>query len=305
MRPRHAALALALVVATSLALGGSATADETTGEGRIVALDYTEEPQLLVALDPTTGTVTDTRALPRNAGSGALSPDGSQLIYIQLRDECIPQHEGCRYVRDLWIADADGGNARVLVEGTTETPDEAVWAPDGKHVLFRTERLEWIAPDGTGREVLDNTRGHDASFSPDGKSLAFMRTTCWYEGDYKECGRDPYVMHLASREVRALTTDHRGGESTPADWSADSQRIVYSTGYGLRSVDVTTGASLSLPLPVYAFTPVFSPDGSRIAFAGLDDATYTKKVYVTDAAPGADVTVLNDRLMNLKDWLPE
>lgn len=305
MRLGHSALTLALVVATSLSLGGSATAGETAGEGRIIALDYTEDPKLLVGLDPATGTVTDSRALPPRAGSGSLSPDGSQLTYIRLRDECIPQPEGCNYGRDLWIADADGGNARVLVPGTTETPDEAIWAPDGKHVLFRTERLEWIAPDGTGREVLDTTGGHDASFSPDGKSLAYMRTTCWTDGDYKECGRDPYVMHLGSRKVRALTTDHRGGESTPADWSADSRRIVYSTGYGLRSVDVTTGDSLSLRLPVYAFTPVFSPDGSRIAFAGLDDATYTKKVYVTDATPGAAVSVLNDRLMHLRDWLPE
>ncbi|AZM46186.1 hypothetical protein DMB38_10465 [Streptomyces sp. WAC 06738] len=184
------------------------------------------------------------------------------------------------------------------------------WAPDGERILFhtmrsdQTQRLEWIATDGTGREVLNTTGGHDAAFSPDGESLAFLTTTCWDTGEDNNCGRDLHVLHLASGKVSTLTTDHRGGEWTRPDWSADGRHIVYSTGYGLRSVDVSDGTFLDVRIPVYAWTPVFSPDGDRIAFTGQDDAS-TRKVYVVDATPGASATVLSDRQLDLRDWLAQ
>ncbi|WP_411087001.1 hypothetical protein [Streptomyces sp. 061-3] len=308
MRFTHAALTVGLTVAASLSLSGTATAGGTVEAGRITATDYSAGSPATVALDPATGSVTTTFA--QAAEDGVVSPKGSRVAYIQRRDTCIPQAEGCMYARDLVIAAADGSDRRVLAEGVQ--PEDATapyvghpdWSPSGKRIVYDSPRgLEWIATDGTGAEVL--TSGSRGTFSPDGRSIAFLKTTSYETPDGWESGSDVYILDLATREVRAVTTDHRAG-STPADWSPDGQRVVQSTGHGLRITDVATGAATEpqWPTPLSSIqNPVFSPDGSRIAFTAVDDFAGTSGAYVVDAADGGNLGVLTDRPVTLTDWL--
>ncbi|MFI2350354.1 hypothetical protein ACH492_25560 [Streptomyces sp. NPDC019443] len=308
MRFTHAALTVGLAVTTSLSLAGTASARGTVEAGRITATDYSAGSPATVALDPATGSVTTTFA--QAAEDGVLSPKGSRVAYIQRRDTCIPQDEGCMYARDLVIADADGSDRRVLAEGVQ--PEDATapyvghpdWSPSGKRIVYDSPRgLEWIATDGTGAEVL--TFGSRGTFSPDGRSIAFLKATSYETPNGWEYGSDIYILDLATREVRALTTDHQA-LSTPVDWSPDGQRVVHSTGHGLRITDVATGAATEpqWPMPLSGIqNPVFSPDGNRIAFTAVDDFAGTNGAYVVDAADGGNLRVLTDRPVTLTDWL--
>ncbi|MEU0740032.1 hypothetical protein [Streptomyces sp. NPDC006134] len=305
---------MGLAIACALPTAGSAAADGTGGSagvGRLTATDYSSGSPALVALNPSSGAVTATFA--QNAEDGVLAPGGSQVAYIGRRDTCIPQPEGgCVYARDLVLADADGGNARVLVPGVQPETGEAPyvghpdWSPDGQHILYDSPRgLEWVKTDGTGSELL--TRGSLGTFSPDGRTIAFVRTTAYPTEDGYAYGTDVHLLDTVTREERRLT-DRRDVSSTPVDWSPDGSRLVYATSYGLHSLDVATGATTDLnsgwQVPLYGFrNPVYSPDGRRIAFQAYDGTTEGTRVHAVDAGDGGNLEPLTDRPSNLTDWL--
>ncbi|MCX5080948.1 DPP IV N-terminal domain-containing protein [Streptomyces sp. NBC_00401] len=308
---KHVVLAVGVVVAAGLPTAGTAAAEQGTAAGRITATDYSSGSPALVSLDPASGDVI--RTFAQNAEDGVLSPKGSTVAYIQRDDTCIPQTEGCKYARNLVVADGDGGDQRVLVRGITPETNEAPyvghpdWSPDSRRIVYDSPRgMEWIKSDGTGQEVLTTTGGA-GTFSPDGQSIAFVRTTTYETADGWENGTDVWVMDIATRQVHQISTTHNA-RSTPVDWSPDGQRIAYATENGLNAVDVATGAVTELQsswtTPLSGIQgPVFSPDGTRITFSAMDEGDYSHNTYVVDAADGKNLQVLTDQAVTPTDWL--
>ncbi|MFD3475883.1 DPP IV N-terminal domain-containing protein [Streptomyces sp. NPDC058695] len=311
MHFKRVVVAVGIVVAAGLPTAGTATAEQGSAAGQITATGYSSGSPALVSLDPVSGDVI--RTFAQNAEEGVLSPKGSTVAYIQRDDTCIPQTEGCMYARNLVVADGDGSDQHVLVRGIAPETNEAPyvghpdWSPDGKRIVYDSPRgMEWIKSDGTGQEVLTTTGGA-GTVSPDGQSIAFVRTTTYETDDGWEYGRDVWVMDIATRQVRQISTA-RNARSTPVDWSPDGQRIVYVTENGLNAVDVATGAVTELQsswaTPLSSVQgPVFSPDGTRIAFSATDDFDYTHSTYVVDAADGKNLQVLTDQAVTPTDWL--
>lgn len=66
---------------------------------------------------------------PARNGYPAWSPDGSRIVYASEMDGN----------RDLWVMNADGGDARRLTEHPGFDGDP-VWWPDGRAVVFATDR---------------------------------------------------------------------------------------------------------------------------------------------------------------------
>ncbi|HEY9331720.1 MAG TPA: DPP IV N-terminal domain-containing protein [Streptomyces sp.] len=308
---KRAVLAVGIVVATGLPMAGTAAAEQGTAAGRIIATGYSSGSPALISLDPVSGDVIG--AFAQNAEDGVLSPRGSTVAYIQRDDTCIPQTEGCMYARNLVIAGSDGSDQHVLVRGIAPETNEAPyvghpdWSPDGKRIVYDSPRgMEWIKSDGTGQEVLTTT-GSAGTFSPDGRSIAFVRTTAYETPDGWENGRDVWVMDIASRQVHQISSA-RNALSLPVDWSPDGQRIVYVTENGLSAVHVATGAVTELQsswtTPLSSIQgPVFSPDGSRIAFSAVDDFDHTQSTYLVDAADGKNLQILTDQAVTPTDWL--
>ncbi|MFD6417487.1 hypothetical protein [Streptomyces sp. NPDC060194] len=307
MRFTDTALAIGLVVATSLPLAPAATAGMPVDIGRITATDYAAGVPATVTLDPATGSVTATFA--RAAEDGVLSPKGTHVASVQRRDTCIPQDEGCMYARDLVVTTIDGGDRRVLVQGVQPEDSTAPyvghpdWAPNGKHIAYDSPRgLEWTGTDGTGAEVL--TAGSRGTFSPDSRNIAFLRTTSYETPGGTEHGTDLHILNLATRQVRAITSDHQVW-SAAADWSPDGRRLVHSTGRALRVSDVASGTITELPTALALDNlrdPVFSPDGHQIAFTALDETTGASGIYVTDT-DGNNLRKLIDSPVTVTDWV--
>jgi tricorn protease len=129
------------------------------------------------------------------------SPDGKWVAFTG-------QYDGND---DVFVVPATGGQPRRL----TYHPggDQAVgWTPDGKRVLFRSTResharftrLYTIGLEGGEPEPLPLPRGDHGSYSPDGKSIAYV----------------PFVNSRNSGGAYAAWKRYRGGRA-PQVWIAD------------------------------------------------------------------------------------
>jgi Tol biopolymer transport system component len=116
---------------------------------------------------------------------------------------------------------------------------EPVWAPDGKHLIFTKTRLDRrafyrpslvsITKRGTGRHLVARNAA-SASFSPDGSQIAFSSTKDRHGSEcYEECTYhgEIYVAN-ADGSHSHRRTDTFANDQAP-DWSADGQRIVFSS----------------------------------------------------------------------------
>jgi Tol biopolymer transport system component len=163
-----------------------------------------------------------------------------------------------------WIAWDRLGQARLIRDGAPS------WSPDGKQVVFYSERdgrpadLFVMNADGSAGRRLTNTtmaEGYPA-WSPDGRRIAF-------EGDSPNGNFDIYVMDADGSNVHRLTSDPRR-DVGPA-WSPDGTQIVFMSDRAGQDFDIYSmradGSSVErLTAGATTWFPQFSPDGARLAF---------------------------------------
>lgn len=190
------------------------------------------------------------------------SPDGRQIAYISDKSGAA----------NLWVANADGSNARKLSSDT----DPAIysspsWSPDGRfiyvsrtvHNVLAFELFAYSAQGGSGIKVTQarptGTEGHadrintlGAVALPDGAYLYYARKTGGLWSDkvlpHWEIVRRTLVTGV---EDRIITSP--GAAMRPA-LSHDGKQIVYASRSGaqtgLRIRDLATGADRWLSFPV-------------------------------------------------------
>ncbi len=126
-------------------------------------------------------------------GGAWFSPDGKKLIWrasrpktvaeIKEYDDLLAEQLVAPTNMEVWVADADGSNARQVTNY-----GQANWAPafmpDSKRIIFASNHeykrgfpfnLYTINEDGTNLEKVSRDKGFDAfpMFSPDGKKIVF------------------------------------------------------------------------------------------------------------------------------------
>jgi tricorn protease len=111
-------------------------------------------------------------------------------------------------------------------------------------------------------------------FSPDGSQLAFTKSV--------NGNTDVYVQAVAGGEMRRLTYHPKA--DFVAGWTPDGSRVLFeservSDAFArLYTIPARGGFPAELPLPT-AWDGSFSPDGARIAYTALPDATATWRNY--------------------------
>lgn len=173
------------------------------------------------------------------------SPDSRQIAFSRYLDGVL----------SILTVPALGGMERRLYRGQASMGGGLSWSPDGNYVAYvaspsgdrtRSSILFLSLADYSTHEITSPPPGYlDRSpmFSPDGKRLAFIRSTI------AGVSNDIYVMSTSGGSPKRLTFDRRPIMGSPA-WTADNREIVFSSDRGVATGLWRVSATGCVPVPV-------------------------------------------------------
>ncbi|MDR7483334.1 MAG: S9 family peptidase [Armatimonadota bacterium] len=216
----------------------------------------------------------------------ALAPDGRTVAYALERVGSFPGASGARrfdYRSHLWVVDAGGGEPRQFTTGE-QRDRHPVWSPDGRAVLFLSDRRAapaatgkppahlWVIPaaGGEARQLTQAEHGPvEPAWSPDGTQIAFS-------------GKPP-VTEPPACDVKIITRLRHKADGEGL-WDGRYRHIFVVPAAGGPAWQLTAG-------PFDHREPAWSPDGRRLAFVANRsedaDATNVADLWVVDATGGA------------------
>ncbi len=283
---------VAIVVAASAASAISVPGARATYAGKRGPIVFQrllnpmdESTTQLFALSPTTGRVRQLTQFQGGAFDPDYSPNGRQIAFDRRFQNGSPDA--------AYTIRFDGSNPTrlpIACSGQCLGIDEPNWTRSGHDIAFG-RAFGPIAKDGSASMVELATAGlsgagdrvirsfglkstgtepHNAVWSPNGRMLA---VTVLNDRKKPVNASAIYLISANGKTVRRLTP--RRLDAGNPDWSPNGKRIVFNSFYeGQSESELYTirpdGTGMHRILKEkknnYAFDPVFSPDGGRIAF---------------------------------------
>jgi TolB protein len=285
-------LALALVASGSFLVPAEATFPG--GNGKIAFIDFRQDPLQIHTIDPDGTGEDQVTSSSQHSSQPEWSADGNRIVFIRSR-------QVFRGRTMLMTMNANGSGIDTVLSSGPEGRKEILspaWSPDGSQIVFCAEgrkppALYVVNTDGSGLTKITRRRHIDCipSWSPDGTKIAFTTVVGgrWHIATMNPDG---------SGRERIVTT----GINDNADWSPDGSKLVFERRIGRGRYDVFvvnadgSGRTRLTDTPNrWEWTPVFSPDGMRIAFTrGTRRGFAAPGDIWTIAVDGTDATRLTD-----------
>jgi hypothetical protein len=240
--------------------------------------------------------------LEPNTCCASWSPNGSEIAMPWLAPD------GVRLTTAIVHPDGSGFTELPLPDSTLNLAG-GYWSPDGKRLAVQGWNNMDHSSDGVYTEATDGsglvrvTTGFDlpADFSPDGRQIVFFRQDLSRHHQFAL-----FVVGVNGGEVDQIGPWQR--DAGTASWSPDGQWILTDDAVGhLYEVHPDGTDRHVIPLPLtdrrFAFTPTWSPDGTKIAFA-LFTATGPRAGQEAIYTANADGSDLQDTGLqgNTPDW---
>lgn len=235
----------------------------------------------------------------RQLSEPALSPDRRRLVFTVTTID--PRNDDHR-PSDLWVADADGRNARAITSDTImET--QASWSPDGQRIVFTAstrrggDQIAVINADGTGRRALTTTPGNASApaVSPDGRTVAFIGV--------RDRKTDLYTMDIAGGPARLVGAQTQEKE-LQVRYLANGDLVALVDGGRDKGFQVVRIAQGTTARTVLAVTPYpisgfgVSRNGSTVAYVTTEPLENVRNqktktvLYIQPVAAGSTPTAV-------------
>ena len=226
------------------------------------------------------------------------SPDGTRIAF-QRAGSCTLS------CRSIWMMNADGSGATALTGSTSGVADSGpTWSPDGSTIAFASTRSGGVkhiySVPASGGAATQLTSGADADWapdwSPDGIGILFVSTRT---GSSQLFTMAPGGSGQTRVALTGTTPSALVGEPS---WSPDGNRIVFRGASDLYAAPTEVfvahadGSATSLAYApedaTFVYTPVFSPDGSKLVIANDTAVAATGfEIEVVDLSTGLATTI--------------